>query len=162
VALASTWYLVHEPDHYASDLPSVIGSAAERAGDGGELILTGVTPFAWDQMYVFGAYTTTGVVRDALGFNWVPTSPLGEILSLGQLMQSDGMELLVFVTAHREVVSWVELNGTRLTKPYLSFATPSGVTVYPATEARFRVRDVTGSLSDPAWPAWEFQQIPAN
>lgn len=156
-AIASLIALAFRPDNERKDLQPSIGAAAAQVGSGGVIDLANVADFEWDRVYLFLAYSGSDGIREGLGFDWVPASPAESAVMGNLLLASDELSLLVFVRGDRDVTGWTILNSDDRPpsiQPDLD-AIPDYFAVYPRGDARFRVTDLTGQLSDPAYPGWE-------
>lgn len=116
-----------------SSLEASLSTAIRAAPDGDTLQLNEVTDFAWERLYLFGPYTTDGVINEALGFNWSGAADTG-------IGQSDGHNLLVFVDG-QEVVDWAMLGRAVGDFPGHGEFTPA--------EAKFIVRrNASGAMTE--------------
>ena len=68
----------------------------DRAHEGSIVKITDLTDFRWDGFFVFGPYTTSSLVDNALGFKWSGYNDF-------HLNESDTFSLLVFTLAQHVV-----------------------------------------------------------
>lgn len=126
-------------------LDARLATSAGEAGHGGGIDLGDATDFEWDEVHIFGAYTTTAGIEAQMD-GWSPLSPAGRFLIGDLFLAYDGLQLLAF-RRDGEVVAWTVMNEEEPSQTYIEFDPTILPRVATPSDGTFIVRSFGGGWS---------------